>query len=213
MLRRFNVVAVRYCSSIPGPVSPYRNSNHAIFPRPNRSSLGRFNPAIWSLDHEYGIHPSPIRQWYQHSWRVTPQCVGVWFGPDEPIDLQRPQGDTTHGPQHQEYLLRFLTGTTSLSSWLAEHPRAVFVPPPQGRDFREAHVFDFSPKYWQEQTPRAKRNLLSPVATPEDTVVDCKGHRYWLFFFWCVCCVARVSAALAVLCFPHRVRSFLRSST
>eukprot|EP00752_Nemacystus_decipiens_P003848 g3540.t1 len=63
-------------------------------------------------------------------------------------------------------------GTTSLSNWLAEHPRAVLVPAAEGHDFREAHVFDYSPKFWHELTPRARRNLLSPVATPEDTVID-----------------------------------------
>ena len=68
----------------------------------------------------------------------------------------------------------FSTGTTSLSNWLAEHPQAVFVPPAEGHDFREAHVFDVSPKFWHDLTPRATRNLLSPVANPEDTVIDCK---------------------------------------
>lgn len=51
----------------------------------------------------------------------------------------------------------------------------MFVPPQEGHDFREAHVFDFSPNLWHKHTARARRDLLSPVAAPEDTVIDCKG--------------------------------------
>lgn len=77
----------------------------------------------------------------------------------------------------------FSTGTTSLSNWLVEHPRAVFVPPPEGYDFREAHVFDFSPKHWKRQSAQVKRGLLSPVAAPEDTVIDCEGPVCFSLFF------------------------------
>lgn len=56
----------------------------------------------------------------------------------------------------------------------------MFVPPAEGHDFREAHVFDFSPKFWHDLTPQARRDLLSPVATPGDTVIDCKGSIGWL---------------------------------
>lgn len=60
----------------------------------------------------------------------------------------------------------------------------MFAPPPGGFDFREAHVFDFSPKFWHEQTPRDRRELLAPVAAPEDTVIDCKRER---LAFRCCC--------------------------
>lgn len=70
---------------------------------------------------------------------------------------------------------RVRAGTTSLSNWMAEHPRLRFVPPAPGHDFREAHVFDFSPKLWGSTKPRELRRRLGAAAGPDDVVIDCKS--------------------------------------
>lgn len=80
-----------------------------------------------------------------------------------------------------------VTGTTSLSNWLYSHPRAVFVPPPEAHDYREAHVFDNTPRFWHGVSDRGKRESLSPVASSRDTVIDCKRY-----FLRCCCCCYRV---------------------
>lgn len=130
------------------------------------------NGAIRSLDHEY-LHvlpPSPM-QCAEYPLTVKSQIGGVLRPGCTRLQTPVIKNDIA---QTTSFSPSFSTGTTSLSNWLAEHPQAVFVPPAEGHDFREAHVFDVSPKFWHDLTPRATRNLLSPVANPEDTVIDCK---------------------------------------
>ncbi|CAM9626157.1 unnamed protein product [Scytosiphon promiscuus] len=67
-------------------------------------------------------------------------------------------------------------GTTSLSNWLAEHPRTALVPPAPGHDFREAHVFDLTPKAWHNLDARGRAEKLAAAAAPEDTVIDFTPH-------------------------------------
>lgn len=93
---------------------------------------------------------------------------------------------------------RVATGTTSLSNWLSSHPRAVFVPPPEAHDYREAHVFDNTPKFWHGVSMQGRREVLSPVASSRDTVIDCK-RGLLLLLLLVRCCVVVVVAAAAVL--------------
>lgn len=69
---------------------------------------------------------------------------------------------------------KLISGTTSLSNWLAEHPRTRWVPPVAGRDNREAHVFDVSPRLAHDTNRTANREKLATVAEPGDMVIDCE---------------------------------------
>lgn len=107
------------------------------------------------------------------SWTLTPRfCLAHSGTKDTGIPKTTSckfPSNATHRPLHLDP-----AGTTTLANWMAEHPKTRYSPPTPGYDFRETHVFDYSPVLWAATKPTKLIDNLASEARPDDVVIDCE---------------------------------------